>query len=104
MITNAVRLGKKTQGTKPHLLKISVSSIEDKRAMLHNKIHLHKENNPPHVKRIFISPDLTPAEQKKTKQLREELANLNKDDRKLLVLQPHHTCTNIVDYKTDNDD
>ena len=22
----------------------------------------------------------------------------------LLVLQPHRTCTNIVDYKTDNDD
>ena len=22
----------------------------------------------------------------------------------LLVLQPHCTCTNIVDYKTDNDD
>jgi len=84
-ITNAIRLGKRTSDEKPRLLKIMVSSIDDKRSILKNKVQLRNESNPPQVKRIFITPDLTPLEQKKNKRLREELANLNKDGRKFII-------------------
>jgi len=50
-----------------------------------NKINLRNESNPPQVKRIFITPDMTPLEQKRNKRLREELANLNKDGRKYII-------------------
>ena len=82
---HAIRLGKKTSGEKPRLLKITVSNIDDKKTILRNKIHLRKESNPPQIKRIFVTPDLTPMEQKKNKRLREELANLNKDGRKFII-------------------
>ena len=84
-ITNALRLGKKTQSEKPRLLKITVSNVADKKAILRNKVQLCKESNPPHIKKIFVTPDLTPAEQKKNKKLREELAHLNKDGRKFII-------------------
>jgi len=44
-ITNAIRLGKKTSGDKPHLLKIMISSVDDKKMILKNKINLHNESN-----------------------------------------------------------
>ena len=68
-ITNAIRLGKKTSGDKPRLLKIMISSIDDKKMMLKNKINLHNESN---LLRLIITPDLTPL---RNKRLREELAN-----------------------------
>jgi len=84
-VTNAVRLGKRQQGGKPRLLKITLASIQEKKAILRNKLHLRKEDNPQEIKKIFITPDLTPSEQKKNKKLREELANLNKDGRKYMI-------------------
>jgi len=84
-INNAIRIGKKISGEKPRLLKITVSAIEDKKSILKNKVHLRNESNPPQVKKIFITPDLTPVEQKRNKKLREELANLNKDGRKFII-------------------
>jgi len=84
-INNAIRLGKKISGEKPRLLKITVSTIEDKKNILKNKVNLRNESNPPQVKKIFITPDLTPVEQKRNKKLREELANLNKDGRKFII-------------------
>ena len=84
-ITNAVRLGKKLQGSKPRLLKITLASMQEKKSILRSKIHLRKEENPQEIKKIFITPDLTPAEQKQNKKLREELANLNKEGRKYMI-------------------
>ena len=45
-ITNAIRLGKKTSGDKPRLLNIMVSSVDDKKMILKNKINLRNESNP----------------------------------------------------------
>jgi len=84
-VANAMRLGKRQQGVKPRLLKVTLASIQEKKSILRNKIHLRKEDNPQEIKKIFNTPDLTPAEQKKNKNLREELANLNKDGRKYMI-------------------
>ena len=84
-VTNAVRLGKRQQGAKPRLLKITLASTQEKNSILRNKIQLCKEDNPQEIKKIFITPDLTPVEQKKNKNLREELANLNKEGRKYMI-------------------
>jgi len=73
-VTNAVRLGKRQQGVKPCLLKITLASIQEKKSMLRNKLHLCKEDNPQEINKNFITPDLTPAEQKKNNKLRDELA------------------------------
>ena len=42
-ITNAVRLGKKLQGTKPQLHKITLASIQEKKAVLCRKIHFARK-------------------------------------------------------------
>ena len=38
-ITNAVRLGKKLQGSKPRLLKFTLASMQEKKSILRSKIH-----------------------------------------------------------------
>jgi len=77
-ITNAFRLGPKS--TKPRLLKISLSKIEEKSAILKSKTKLRLSTNPENVRKLFITPDLTPLEQKKNKILRQQLAELNKTE------------------------
>ena len=47
--------------------------------------HLINDITLAQVNKIFITPDLTPLEQKRNKKLREELANLNKDGRKFII-------------------
>ena len=81
-----------------------VSSIDDKRLILKNKINLRNESNPPQVKRIFITPDLTPLEQKRNKRLKEELANLNKDGRKYIIKNGMDSSENHLKFTlcTDN--
>jgi len=69
-ISNAIRLGKKGSD-KPHLLKITVGSTEEKIAILHNKLRLRMESNPDNERKIFIIPDYTPLEQKKNNALRQ---------------------------------
>ena len=46
--------------------------------VLRNKLKLRKESNPEHIKKIFITPDYTPLEQKMNKALREQLSEMNK--------------------------
>ena len=65
-ISNAIRLGKKGSD-KPCLLKITVSSIEEKVAILRTKVKLRA--------------DLTPLEQRKNKALRQQLRELNKEEK-----------------------
>jgi len=65
-VTNAIRISKK--GTKPHLLKVSVSDLQDK---LRGKMKLRNGDNPDHVKSIFITADYVSLEQKKTNCKRE---------------------------------
>ena len=60
-ITNAFRLGQRSD--KSTLLKVS---LKDKASILKNKIKLRSTSNPPNIRNVFITPDLTPTEQKKT--------------------------------------
>ena len=78
-ISNAIRLGKKG-GPKPRLLKITVESDEEKAAILRNTKKLRTQSTPEHLKRIFITPDLTPREQEANKALRSELARRNQSE------------------------
>ena len=39
---------------------------------------LKADQNPDHIKKIFITPDLTPLEQKRNNALRKQLADMNK--------------------------
>ena len=74
-ITNAVRLGNK--GAKPRLLKISVSSRQEKASILKNCTKLRNKENPSNIQKIYITPDLTPKEQQANKALRSQLEEMN---------------------------
>lgn len=76
-VTNAVRLGKK--GEKTRLLKITVDSEKDKASILRNAMKLRSCDSPDHLKKIFITPDMTPKEREENKNLRAKLSELNKD-------------------------
>ena len=60
------------------MLIINVSSLDEKVAVLRNKLRLQKQDNPEYIHKVFITPDLTPTEQKKNKELRPQLAEMNK--------------------------
>jgi len=77
-ISNAVRIGKKGPD-KPRLLKITIGSIEEKVSILRNKSKLRSESNQEYIRKIFITPDLTPLEQRKNKALRQQLTEMNKE-------------------------
>jgi len=64
-ITNGNRIGKK--GDKVHLLKIMVNSLDEKIKVLQNCTKLWNKNNPDAIQSIYISPVLTPKEQKENK-------------------------------------
>ena len=83
VVTNAIRIGQK--GTKPRLLKVSVSSLQDKISILRGKKDLKNEKNPEHARVIFITPDYTPLEQKKNKSLREKLNDMNKNGNNYMI-------------------
>ena len=61
-VTNAVRRGKK--GTKPHLLKVGASNLQDKISILRSKKELRSDSNPGNIRSVFITVDYTPLEQK----------------------------------------
>ena len=82
-ITQAKRIGKKRE--KPRLLKVTVSSSQQKAAVLRNCTKLRKSDVPEDVRRIYITPDLTPKEQALNKALRSELAEKNKDGKKYQI-------------------
>ena len=46
--------------------------------MLRNKLRLRNQDNPEIICKVFITPDLTPLEQKRNKELRSQLAEMNK--------------------------
>ena len=63
---------------KPRLLKVTLSSIQEKINILKNKLKFQSSNNPSPVHTIFITPEYTPMEQKKNKALCQQLANMSK--------------------------
>jgi len=76
-VTKALRLGKKSD--KPRLLKISVDSVESKAFILRNCTNLRKTEPSNRFNKIYITPDLTPAEREANRQLRIQLKEMNKD-------------------------
>ena len=77
-INKAVCIGKK-DSSKSRLLKLTVSNIDEKSAILRNNYKFKDSTNDPLTRKIFLTPDLTPFEQKKNKELRTKLADMNKD-------------------------
>ena len=67
-ITKAFRIGKK--GARPRLLKVAVSSLDEKILVLKNKMKLRGSGNPEDIRKVFVTSDLTPTEQAKNKALR----------------------------------
>ena len=76
-IKSAIRLGKR--GSRPcRLLKLTLGSLDEKAKILKHKMKLKAEQNPEHVRKIYISPDLTPLEQRRNNALRKQLVEMNK--------------------------
>ena len=76
-IKSAIRLGKR--GSRPcRLLKLTLGSLDEKAKILKHKMKLKAEQNPEHVRKIYISPDLTPLEQRRNNALRKQLDEMNK--------------------------
>ena len=73
----ALRLGKR--GEKPCLMKVTVASEQDKVAILLRCSKFRNTDNPKDVQKLYITPDLTPEEQKINRKLREELREKNCD-------------------------
>ena len=82
-INKAFRLGKKS--SKARLLKISLSDIQHKSTILKNKLKLRSSSNPSHIRKIFITPNLTPSEQKQSKELCQKLADMNKNENRYTI-------------------
>ena len=82
-VTNAVRLGKKSD--KPRLLKISVDSVLSKASILRNCTKLRGKDVPQYLSKIFITLDMTIKERESNKVLRDQLTELNKDGKKYKI-------------------
>ena len=75
-ITNAIRIGKKQDsrsGSRPRLVKVTVASEHEKALLLRNCSKLRDKNDPEEVRKIYVTPDLTPKEQKQSKALKANL-------------------------------
>lgn len=76
-IKNAIRLGRKD--SRPcRLLKLTLDSLDERAKILKRKLKFKADQNPEHVRKIFITPDLTPLEQRRNNALRKQLADMNK--------------------------
>ena len=85
-ITNANRIGRKNDNQlRPRLIKVSVESECEKAVILHNCTKLRARDNPEDVRKVYITPDLTPREQQHNKVLRAQLAEKNKDRQKYQI-------------------
>ena len=82
-ITKCFHLGKK--GSKPRLLKISLSTEIEKAKLLRNCTKLRDPNLPLVMRKIFITPDLTPNEQRFNNELRTRLKEMNKDEHRYQI-------------------
>jgi len=65
--------------------KITVRLLDEKRAILRHKLRLREEKNPDYVRNLFITPDLTPSEQKESKAMRLKLTHMNKGAKKFRI-------------------
>ena len=73
-VKNVIRLGSRPC----RLLKLTFSTLDEKAKILRHKMKFKADQNPEHVRKLFITPDLTPLEQRKNNALRQQLADMNK--------------------------
>ena len=73
-VTNAIRIGKKTD--RPRLVKVVLSSKEEEINILRSQCNLRNKDYLTHINKVFIAPHLTPLQQRRNKQLHTELAEL----------------------------
>ena len=64
---------------------MTVVSEHEKALLLRNCTKLCDKINPEEVRRIYVTPDLTPKEQQQNKALRSQLAEMNKGGRKYWI-------------------
>ena len=100
-IKNAIRLGKKTTD-QLCLLKLSLSNIEEKIAILRNKSKLRSTSNPEDVRNVFITPDFKPLEQKRNKALREQPLDMNKTENLYVIKKWKDSAEANLNLCTDN--
>ena len=50
-------------------------------AQMRRSLQLRAEPNPEYVRKLFITPDFTPLEQRKNKALRQQLTEMNKEEK-----------------------
>jgi len=53
--------------------------------ILRNKIKLREQKNPENIRKIFINVDLTPLEQRRNRQLRDKLKEMNKNTNRYII-------------------
>ena len=81
--TNAFHLGKKSD--KPCLLKITLSDVQEKMAILKNKSKLMSSKNPQHICDVFVTSNFTLLEQKENKELCEQLVDMNRTENMYVI-------------------
>lgn len=87
-VVNALRIGKRRDAgpdVKPRLLKLTFGSEQDKASLLCNCTKLRNKSNPENVRKVYVTPDLTPQEQQQNKVLRNQLAEMNKGKNKYWI-------------------
>jgi len=82
-VSNATRLGKK--GNRSRLLRVTVSSERDKAIILRNSTKVRSTNGEEFLKKLYITPDLTPTEREQNKALRSKLKEMNQQGNKYRI-------------------
>jgi len=78
LLGKAIRLEKKSN--KPRLLKITVDSLESKISIVQNCTNFRKADLSSLFTKVYIIPDLTPAEREANQQLRLKLKEMKKGE------------------------
>ena len=84
-VSKAIRLGKRS--AKPRLLIVTVDSVEAKAfiLILRSCTDLRKADPASHYHKIYVTPDLTPAQREANLQLRTKLKEMNKDGKSYVI-------------------
>ena len=108
-MTSVVRLGKRIPD-RHRLLKVTLDSVSRKIQVLRNAKKLRNTQN---WKEIFITPDMTPREREKNKELREELKRrrelgeerlvIRKGQITLLTMEGETRASDVEDAATSSD-
>lgn len=64
---------------------MTLQNLDDKIAILRNKLKLRKEENSEYIKPIFITPDYMTIEQLRNKRLRDQLKEMNKYGNRYMI-------------------